>query len=199
MEDIKKRIFVAINLPSKVRLEIEKNYLQKVSHGLENNSFVIKTCSKNNLHMTLKFLGYINQKQLKKVQDIIKGIVQKYKRFIIEIDGISTNNIWNPRVIWLDVKENPVLAKMTKSFEKQLTKNKFVQSEHQEFLPHVTLARIKKRISGKNLKKFNQMITELKNQRVSKFEAGSIDIMESQTLPEGSCYKLVKKFNLKGG
>ena len=63
----KKRLFVAINLPE----EIKKNLFCFKNRYLE---IPARWTKKENLHITLYFIGYVSEKNLEKIREALKEI-----------------------------------------------------------------------------------------------------------------------------
>lgn len=93
------RLFVGIPIPSEIKKEII--VLQK---GLQSSGADLSVVSENNLHFTLKFLGEIDEKNGKNIEEsrktigkiieeielILKKISKKYKPFNVHLHGVGS-------------------------------------------------------------------------------------------------------------
>ncbi len=179
-----KRIFIAINLSEKIRDEL-------LACQNEMSELPVKWVKKDNLHITLSFIGNANDNQILKVSEIIENIANKHCSFCVNLFQISygPKNVFPPRMIWAIIEDNNKLREINKNLEKSLNvKNNNI------FSPHITLGRINqwqyKRIDPEERQEVNQDI-------FLSFKAKSIDIMESKFSPRGAKYNILHSFNLK--
>ena len=61
-----KRVFVAVNIPQEIRKEIVGIFSSKLPKDK------MKVVEEENLHITLKFLGYFSPEAIEKLKDITK-------------------------------------------------------------------------------------------------------------------------------
>ncbi len=174
-----KRLFIAINLPEKTRQRIETSLLDEITQkGL-------KKVSTENLHITVKFLGYLPSEFIPTLKEKL-GIVRESPSFEIELNGIGS---FNQRVLWLGIKKGTTqLLEISKKI------NNALSLKEERFHAHITLARNKflKR------KEFNALMEKLKEKNFSaKIMAESIDLMESKLGEKGPKYSLLEKIPLK--
>ncbi len=184
------RTFIAINLDSKIR-----EYLSSLTNDLNiGGESKIKWVDKNNLHITLKFLGYISSEQLDLINSGLKEIINQHNPFLIKLSsdiGIFPTYKM-PRIIWVGIKEGAnELKELYNSVEKILYKKGFPR-ENKDFSGHITIGRVK------YIKDKNNLIDFLKNMHVKCLsqEVKSIDLMESKLTPTGPIYNIIDKFPL---
>ena len=86
------RAFISVDIPDKI-----KKYIIKIQNSLP--EFTGKKTEQENLHLTLKFLGEIDEKMLKKVKDRLNKI--KFNKFesILGETGFFDNQKYG--VIWI--------------------------------------------------------------------------------------------------
>jgi len=188
---MKRRLFIAINLPEKIKEKVFS--IQKKWPELP-----CRWTKKENLHITLVFLGYVLDEKLPEIIEIVKKIVLKNKPFLINfiriIYGPKGKKI--PGMIWLEAEKNFQLIKIQKEL-KEILEEKIlnVEKETRPFSPHLTLARIKqwelKRMEPEEIPEINEEIS-------ISFEVEKIDLMESHLKPKGSDYYLLESFPLAG-
>ena len=154
----------------------------------------VKFVEKDNLHISLKFLGDLNSKEIEKTLNMLQNISTKYQHFIIGLSenvGIFPDNS-RPRVIWVGIeKGNDIVSNIHQSIEKELRLEPFFQKEN-KFRAHITMARLK------NLKyshKLNDYIKNIKINPVTDF-VKTIELMESQLTTGGPIYKTINSFPL---
>lgn len=170
------RLFVAVSLP-----EVIKNRLKKVTTIL-NKYEGIKTVETKNLHLNLEFLG--KKKKPDKIIRDLKDIT--FQPFILKTKQYgffpSQNYI---KVIWLGIEENHELEKLQEKVSK-LTKN------NKKYIPHITLARVKKI----NEKQKKQLLKELQQNLVPKtsVEVKDFKLYQSKLTTIGPIYNVIQKF-----
>ncbi|MCD6284132.1 RNA 2',3'-cyclic phosphodiesterase [bacterium] len=183
MNKVKHRIFIAINLPKEV-----KDYLVKFEK--KHFNWPVRWTKPCSLHITLVFIGYVNDVELEKIKEITKQVVCNYKEFDIVLEKICQGPInAKPRMIWVLGKKNDYLSCLKEELE-----NAFISSfqipynrkENREFFIHITLAR------AKGFSKIPAIDVKLD----MKFKVNSIEIMESRLLKDGAEYDIVESFKL---
>jgi len=185
----KVRSFIAVNLNPEI-----KEYLTSLQNILNIPESKIKWVEKDNLHLTMKFLGYISLEQTELVKSILKEISSRYSPFIIKLSsnvGIFPT-YQMPRVIWVGIKEGTnKLKEIYNSIENKLS-NKGFPREDKDFSGHITIGRVK------FIRDKDNFIQILKRIEVNNFtqEVDSIDLMESKLTPNGPIYNLAAKFPL---
>lgn len=184
---MKKRVFVAINLPPEAKKEI----LEKIQ-SLKTTSPSIRWIGERNLHLTLKFLGYLDQDQLEEICPKLTSIVQNFKPFNLKLKNI----LFFPqkakiRIIGLRLKSSQLLTKMGDDISGYLNQLNFIKKEKRQFTPHITLARVKDGIGDSLIKKLEKI------NFYSEWEVKSLEIMESHLSGSGAQYQILKSFGLK--
>jgi len=185
----KVRSFIAVNLNPEI-----KEYLASLQANLNVPETKIKWVEKNNLHLTMKFLGYISLEQTILIKSKLKEIASQYRPFIIRLSsniGIFPT-YQMPRIIWVGIKEGiNQLNELYNSIENNLS-NKGFPRENKDFTGHITIGRVK------FIRDKDNFIQILKSIEVNNFsqEVGSIDLMESKLTPNGPIYNITAKLPL---
>lgn len=92
------------------------------------------------LHITLKFLGPVEQTDIKTMEKSLHQI-EDIIAFSLETTGVGTfGNPKSPRVLFADVKKNKSIAFLHEKVESILGKHGF-QREKRVYQPHITLAK----------------------------------------------------------
>ncbi len=185
---MKKRIFVAINLPDSIKKELifyKKNFQEIPANWV----------NQENLHITLKFIGLISQNNLEIIKDSLKKISCDLESFTLEIVKI---NYVKPQysMIWAYLNNSSNLKNLVDKVSQEISKIKIenIKTIQDQFVPHITLARIKKW----QFKKNNiEDIPQIENHLSLKFKVQSMEIMESIIKKDGPQYKIIDKILFK--
>lgn len=183
------RSFIAVNLNPDI-----KEYLTSLQACLNVPETKIKWVKKNNLHLTMKFLGYITLDQAEFIKSTLKEITNLYNPFNIKLSSnIGTFPTYQmPRIIWVGIKEGiSELAELYNCIENNLSKKGF-PGEAKDFSGHITIGRVK------YIRDKTSLIQTLKSVEVNNItqKINSIDLMESELTPSGPIYKITVKFSL---
>ena len=178
---MRKRIFVAINLPE----EIKRGLL---SYERRWKNLHVKWTNFYNLHITLEFLGEVNRLELSKILQAIEKTSLEVKPFDIKLDKIVLGpDSAQAKMFWVTVCVDDQIMKLKNLINENLKFYDF-DLEEREFKPHITLARAR----GNQLKGKQTNII-LQNM---KFKTESIEVMHSQLHLGGAKYKIVESFKL---
>lgn len=134
------RSFIAIPLPA----EVQKNLADfSRQMGLYDRSSGLRPVRPDNIHITLKFLGEINQQQVTNLGQCLSEAVAGLTPFQVEIRGIGAFPGWQkaPRVIWVGASPAQPLQQVFKAVESAAVKAGF-EAEGRPFSPHLTVARV---------------------------------------------------------
>ena len=133
---MQRKIFIGIDLP----LMIKKRLMQRIEKWQE---LPVRWSSEENLHITLSFLGYVDDELLLEICEKIRKACENFSAFDVNLDrielGPGRGSI--PKMFWAIGKPSKKLKKFQKGIEKELG---IFQKEKKEFCPHITLGRIKK-------------------------------------------------------
>ncbi|MCM8807083.1 MAG: RNA 2',3'-cyclic phosphodiesterase [Candidatus Omnitrophica bacterium] len=178
------RIFIGIEIPENLRENL-KEIIEKIKKIRESKPVKIE-----NLHITLKFLGEIEEKKISLIKEKLKICSSNFKSFNVEIKGLgSFPSEKNLRVLWIGVEDDGLLKKLKNKIEEEL--KEFGFEEEKEFISHITIARFK---SVPNLNFIREIKEKYKDFSFGKFLVKDFHLYESKLTPEGPIYKKIEKF-----
>ena len=173
------RCFIAIDIPKKIK--------EKISHESQllhkKNIFKGKATEKENLHLTLKFLGEVSEEQIKKISEKLRSInFKKFKAKVSET-GVFDENII--KIIWLKING-------PEGLQKEIDENlKDLFNKEARFMSHLTIARVQSTEDKDNL------LQEIKKIKLSEeFIVDKFELMKSELFPAGPKYKILEEFKL---
>ena len=188
---MKLRTFVAVELDE----EIRKGLSGLITH-LKATGADVKWVTPENIHVTLKFLGYIDDTQVAPVSKLIRNATASINSFAIDIKQLGAfPNTKRPRVIFVVAhEEGNNLAAIYSRLNESLTELG-IEREGREFTPHLTIGRVK---SVKNLKALIDVMDTLKESSCGQQMVRGVVLMQSDLKPTGPIYKKLEEFKLGG-
>lgn len=187
----RKRTFIAICLPDNIKEQLSE--FQRKWPELP-----CKWVKKENLHITLNFLGDLKQERIDKAFEVLQEISEKNNQFSILFNKIcyGPDQKIPPRLVWAQGENTKEFLKLKQELDSLLAEKINFTIENRNFTPHITLARIKKwdwqKIDLEERPDVNLSIS-------IQIQINSIEIMESRLKRTGAEYKILKSFKLKRG
>lgn len=129
------RYFIAIELD-----EITHNMISEVQKELMNYGIRGNFTRKENLHLTLKFIGEIEKSTYNDICALLKKIALKHKLFVLVLDRIGKFDKGSKKILWAGLSHNKDLIALFKEIESELDKIMPIEKEN-HYLPHITLVR----------------------------------------------------------
>lgn len=183
------RCFIAIDIPEDLKDSISK-VIEKLDHKIKG----IKWVTPRNIHLTLKFLGEIDDKQINLVKDRLTLLKSRHSVFDISISDVGGfPNLKNPKVLWVGIHNCEKLIKLYRDIEDTLFEIGF-DKEERKFSPHLTIARIKDK---KDADLILKPLMDYKNYFFGKIKVGEIILMKSILKPLGAEYSKLYTFKLQ--
>ncbi len=172
---MKYRIFIASHLPNNLK-KIFIDYQQK---KLINTYF--RLVPEESLHITLVFIGSINDNDLLKINQVCQDTVSLFSPIEIKFNKITYGpNSHSPRLIWVEGEISKKLNQLRKTLENKLMEQGInIKLENRLFKPHVTLARL--RTNQSSLSKIEEKIDK-------SFVIDCISVVQSELSSQGPKY-----------
>lgn len=172
------RAFIAIDIPENVKKEIVK-----IQNKLP--EFAGKKTEKENLHLTLKFLGEIDEAKIEKIKQKLKDI--KIRGFEAELTKIGFFDKQKNGIIWIHMAN---CEKLQKEIDEKLSG---LFEKEKRFMPHLTIARVKK---IKNKKIFLEELNNLNLEKI-KVPVNNFVLKKSVLTEKKPVYENIEIYNLK--
>lgn len=183
------RLFISVELPDGI-----KDRLAELISELKRSGAGIKWVKPQNLHLTLKFLGWVEDSQVDEIIELSAKSVAGAGSFKARFEGLGTFPGGKaPRVIWVGTAEGGgALCKLAKDLEKNMSEAGF-RKEERAFKPHLTIGRVKER---KGLAKLTKQIGGIKDAGFGEVLVDRINVMKSTLAPNGPVYENLKEVKL---
>ena len=176
------RCFIAIDFPREIMEEIER--VQKELKGKKN--WQGKLTETENIHLTLKFLGEIDEKKVEIVKKRLHEI--RFPRFNSYIGNLGVFTPAEIKIVWIHIIGEELIG-LQKWIDEMLWD---LFPKEKRFMSHLTIARVKK---VKDTKLFLEELGKIKTQNL-KIKINDFYLFESKLKPTGPEYVELEKFRL---
>ena len=175
------RLFIAIEIP-----EDAKEYITKIQENIDNTTNKIRFVDKNQIHLTLKFLGEVQPNITEEINGNLKKIAFKPFSVVLNSVGVFPSESYI-RVIWIGFKPEDPILKLQNNIDENL---KRLFKKEKNFKPHLTLARVK---YIENKEDFIDKLKKIKieNKRI---DVNDFKLVKSTLTPEGPIYEDLEVF-----
>ena len=174
------RCFIGVRIPESLWTKIIE-----VQNMLKNLPIDCKMVESENFHISLSFLGEVEDEKIGFLSSVLDFICKNYSRFAVEIGRIKLiPNESYIRVLALDVIGNGILKSLSKEVKLKIGGD--VKP------PHLTLCRVR------DVKNKNIVVDEIKkfDVNVGSFVVSSINLIKSELKKSGPVYADLHQSNL---
>ncbi len=185
-EKSKKRLFIAIDLPQDIKESIYERCLIIKDTNL-------RLISKDNIHITLRFIGDVDDGQIIIVKEALRQTVKKMVSFHFRI---SNNLSCFPKIekakvlfIGIEKREESFLG-LSQILEEELCRASF-KKETRQYIPHITLARTK------NPCNIIDIVKEIRFDLNEEIFCNKVTLFESILRRNGPQYNIIGEYDLK--
>lgn len=167
------RLFTAIALPDDIAMSL--SFLVGGIHGA-------RWIDKENYHLTLRFMGDLENGAANELVDAFEAITPE--RFELELSGAGYFGGAKPRALWVGVQTSAALEQV-QARQERLCQQLGLPPEQRKYTPHVTLARLKGKVSIMETEHF---VARNANFKSRPFEVKSIGLYSSRPSRGGGPY-----------
>ena len=128
------RVFIALELPQKVKDNLERSSRQFAEYA-DGGNFV----PKENMHLTLHFLGNVDPNDLIYIQSAMDG-VRNMPAPTLSVTQFAMQRASD--IVWAKIRQSAELNGIHDALGEKLEANGF-ETEHRAYRPHVTIIRKK--------------------------------------------------------
>jgi RNA 2',3'-cyclic 3'-phosphodiesterase len=151
----------------------------------------LKWVETNNLHLTIKFLGEIEENIVAQVKLTLSQALMDHNCFDIEINGLGMYpNKNNPKVIWLGITGTNPLTQIYKVLNRELTALD-IPPERRAFSPHLTIARLRRHTDHKQTHQIGEILSGYKVDSLGATTIDQVHLYQSVLTPSGPIYTLL--------
>jgi len=129
------RVYIAIDFEDNI-----KSYFDKITSSIKNYCIEGSFTEKNNFHMTIRFIGEVDELQISKIKEVIDNAILKISPFELLINNLGVFKRKNTNILWIGIEQNAILSELHKELSKLLKESK-IPFYDKLFMPHITLGR----------------------------------------------------------
>jgi len=184
------RLFVALDLPEEVRAGIVTWGRRELADP------ALRVVPPESLHVTLAFLGYMPEKEIERLGEIVAGLASPAPEIRLG-DPVGKPSGRHPRLFALPA-DSPAAVSLQAELQEELVAARLYKPEKRPFWPHVTVARVKPEDKGSK-----------RPRRVEKFPGGlpkdllqaavcrRVTLYRSELKPSGAEYRPLAQVKLR--
>ncbi|MBC7330145.1 RNA 2',3'-cyclic phosphodiesterase [bacterium] len=183
------RCFIAVLLSEEV-----KEKAVEIQNRLRKANADVKWVERENLHITLRFLGEIEEAKVERVKRLMEDVAGRFSPQRLVFKGVGAfPDLKRPRVIWIG-GEGDSLSKIAEDLETGIREIGIPPEKPFSF--HLTLGRVR---SPRNLGQLTKLMGEVGDVHIGEMMAEKMTLMRSILLPQGPQYSIIYEVEFKRG
>jgi RNA 2',3'-cyclic 3'-phosphodiesterase len=179
-----------------IAVDIEPKTLQNISAAIDElrSRFPgLRWMPLGNLHVTLKFLGDIEETKIDFIAEALRDHLQPFSRFTISAKGLGVfPDVRRPSVLWVGL-EGAQLTAVVSAVERVLEPLGFAP-EKRRFQPHLTIARWRE--SDRSSATFREELGRWRDHEFGTSEVKVVILYQSTLKAEGAIHQPLRKITL---
>ncbi|QDS91653.1 2',5' RNA ligase family [Roseimaritima multifibrata] len=189
MKDI--RTFIAIPMEPKVQSEA-----RSLVRALEAEGDGVRWVPLDDLHLTLKFLGEVDNTRIHGVCQVVRNCCLETPATELHLTGVGGfPNAERPRIVWAGIADGgPILAALVEKLEIEFAKLGF-KREPRDWQPHLTLGRTRR--GGRKPAQLQQRIADNADRELGHMIANKVCVYASFLDKHGPTYQVMDTIHLE--
>ena len=141
------RVFIAIDIDEKIKKALS-DLQQQLASSADVKKSDVKWVNPENIHLTLKFLGEIEDAKVVEICNIVKDVASRHRNFELDVESVGCFGGKSARVLWVGTGQGcDNLLRLQKDLDEQLALAGWPK-DTREFTGHLTLCRIRNSKAG---------------------------------------------------
>lgn len=183
------RSFIALDFDDDIKNNVNR-YVERWRRQVTG----VKWVGNHGLHLTLKFLGEIDDDTLSATRLAVEAVAAHHSPFLIKLKGTGSfpPRSRSPRVLWIGLETTPALSALHGDMERELELRGFPRETH-AFHPHLTIGRVKKSPLPENI---SEEFHQDHETTFGEMSLRKITIFQSILMKSGAEYSPLAEINL---
>ncbi len=186
----KVRTFVAVDVDASVRNVAAELIGEFSAVGAD-----VKWVDPDHLHLTLKFLGEIDAREIHQVCRAVGEAAAQVGAFEFEVRGAGAfPNVKRPRTIWLGAgRGEETMGKLAREIESALEAIGY-RREARQFKPHLTIGRVRR--GGPAVAELGSRLGDYADFELGRTTVGEVIVYSSELTSSGPRYEVLGRARL---
>jgi 2'-5' RNA ligase len=184
------RTFIAIDVSKAIR-----DRLLALQENLSRTGNDVKWVEAENLHVTLLFLGEVDQRDVPAVCRVVGDSCREHSPFLLSVETAGCfPNPRRPRVLWAGVGAGTQeVCALHDALEPPLLDLGCYRKEDRKYPPHITLGRVR---SDRPADRLAQALAKQAGWKGGETMVSEIHVMSSELTPQGPVYTVMSRAKL---
>jgi 2'-5' RNA ligase len=184
------RTFIAVDVGKPIR-----ERLVSLQERLAQTGAPVKWVEIDNLHVTLLFLGEVDEREVPAVCRAVADVCQHHRPFLLSVERASSfGNPRRPRTLWVGVNSGAAeLRALHDALEPPLLDLGCYRREERKFTPHITIGRVKIDRPNDSLA---ATLTKLAAWQAGQVHVSEILVLSSELRRDGPIYTVLSRAKL---
>ncbi|MCX8174540.1 MAG: RNA 2',3'-cyclic phosphodiesterase [Thermoplasmata archaeon] len=171
------RAFIAVELEP-------TEQMRAIARELKEMGCDLKVVNLQQIHITLRFLGDIEENMVYPIAGAIKSCAAS-REFVVKLRGMGAfPNLNYINVVWIGISNPAELERMSTCINAKLLELGFPEAD-KPFAPHITVARVK---GKRNLNALQKLIKENGHTNFGDVQVNAVHLKKSVLTPQGPIY-----------
>lgn len=177
------RLFLGIRPDKK---SVDK--IMRIVFDLREMDLPVKWVKRENLHITLRFLGDRSTEEFEKIRSVLSSEFT-VNDFEVSLRGLGFfKKKSSLRTIWVGIDESKELNELSNQLNNRLN-SIGIHNDGHKFFPHITVGRVKRNFKSWEFEKY---ILENSESSISRFSVNFFSLIKSELFPSGPVYRDIK-------
>ena len=182
------RAFIAVEVPPDILKAIESK-TAPLRAALD--SSLIRWVPSNNIHLTLKFLGDVSEKNITVIKTIVRTEAASHEVFEISVGQFGMfPTAARPRVLWVGVEAPDELINLQRRIDMETARLGYAPDQR-EFSPHLTFGRVSRNASPQQVRKVSDLLRSFKLGFLGAARIEDVTLFRSDLGPDGAVYSKI--------
>jgi 2'-5' RNA ligase len=184
------RTFIGVDVGKPIR-----DRLVALQEALARAGTEVKWVEAENLHVTLLFLGEVDDRDVVDVCRVVADCTQKYAPFPMSVETVGCfPTPRRPRILWAGIGEGTQpLCALHDALERPLMDLGCYRREERKYTPHITLGRVK---SERSTEKLAAALAKQAGWKGGEINVRELLVMGSELTPKGPVYTVLSRAKL---